>query len=143
MIFCTLRASKIQRPIERCDHELRNSSDTQRYNFWSTFEFRESSHVTDMHAVSILIHLNFSSKIMITWFQTVRKLIYDPPSNRPNWIKSENSNSQDQKMGGSGFQSGSKPLCICVTWLPFRNSELDQKLYPRVLINKNWILSSI
>ena len=54
---------------------------------------KEVSHVKHMHAVSLLIHLNFSSKLMITWLnlfenpllirlQTDRKLTFDPL--RPN-----------------------------------------------------------
>ena len=96
MIFCTLRASKTQRPIERCDNELRNSSDTQRYNFWSTSEFGESSHVTDMHVVSLLIHLNFYSKIMITKFcfwsssdnlKLDQKWVFEQPESKDGWIR--------------------------------------------------------
>ena len=36
------------------------------YNFWSSSEYGGGSHVT--HALSLLIHQNFSSKLMITWF---------------------------------------------------------------------------
>ena len=50
---------------------------------------KEQSHVNHVHANSLLIHLNFSSKSMITWpnlfensllirFQTDRKLTFDP-----------------------------------------------------------------
>ena len=58
-------------------------------NFDPVKYVKEVSHVKHMHANSILIHPNFSSKLVITWlnlfenlllirFQSVRKLNFDP-----------------------------------------------------------------
>ena len=68
-----------------------------------------------MLAVSLLIHANFSSELMITWLQTIRSVTFDPPSNRngskakfwTNWNRVITncskfciwSNSNDLKMG--------------------------------------------
>ena len=58
-------------------------------NFCSSFECEGGSHVKHMHVVSLLIHPNFSSNLMVTCldlfensllihFQTVRNLVFDP-----------------------------------------------------------------
>ena len=58
-------------------------------NFGPVKYVKEVSHVEHMHADLLLIHPNFSSKLMITWlnmfenlllirFQTDRKLTFDP-----------------------------------------------------------------
>ena len=58
-------------------------------NFDPVKYVKEVSHVKHMHADSLLIHPNFSSKLMITWlnffenpllirFRTERKLTFDP-----------------------------------------------------------------
>ena len=60
---------------------------TREYNFWSSSEFEGGSHVTQIDAVSLLLHLNFSLKLMITWLQTVRNFAFDPPSNCSHWTK--------------------------------------------------------
>ena len=58
-------------------------------NFWSSKVCKGGSHLKHMHADSLLIHPNFSSKLMIMWlnlfeypllirFQIDRKLTFDP-----------------------------------------------------------------
>ena len=47
------------------DHFL-SILDTRGSSFWSSFECEGGSHVKLMHAVSLLIHPNFSSNLMVT-----------------------------------------------------------------------------
>ena len=67
-------------------------TNTRGSNFWSSKVCEGGSHVNHMHANSLLIYPNFSSKLMITWlnflnflenrllirFQTDLKLTFDP-----------------------------------------------------------------
>ena len=61
---------------------------TRGYTFWSSFDCEGGSHVKHMHAVSLLIHPDFFSELMITW----PNLFEISTFISSNWIKSGNSN---------------------------------------------------
>ena len=108
-----------------------------------------------MHAISLLIHLNFSSKFMVTWRhsafgplrtnQGVSKAIFRTLLNHvimkssktrfwfistcSNWIKTGIS-SRDHEFRKEIQVIKSETACMCVTWPTPSYSLLDQKLDP-------------
>ena len=112
-----------------------------------------------MHADSLLIQPNFSSKLMITWlnlfenrflirFQIDRKCMVTRLINcskfhfrstfiSSNWIKSGFSNKMSHAIINFEDKFGwikSESTCICFTWLPPSHTLLGQKLDPRVTL---------
>ena len=84
-------------------------------------------------------------KLMITWLLTVRQNAFDPLSNCSNWSKSVFWIVWSHVIVNSEEKIRwiiSETACIFITWLSPLNSELDQKLCPRVYISKQIALTS-
>ena len=64
--------TKMYKKYKNCTN--RTKWTTRGSNFWSSKEYEGGGPVTHMHVVSLLIHLDFSSKFMIT----LRNSTFDP-----------------------------------------------------------------